>query len=219
MSDTVRLIQQDSGQMEWWTPQPIIDAARAVMGGIDLDPASSAAANERVGATRLFTIADDGLTRAWGGRVWMNPPFYDNARFIRKLVAEHAAGHVTEACVITFASLDTAWARMLMCFPRWYPEGRIAYVPGWEARTAAQPGLPGLTSAAPVDLHALAAADGSPPKASMVSYLGPDDGLPRFARAFLNRLGGTVDVPFATHLQALATLRLDCAAELERQAR
>lgn len=204
MGDTVQLIQQDSGQVEWYTPASIIAAAREAMGGIDLDPASSAAANERVGAARFHTVDDDGLTRPWAGRVWLNPPFSDTARFIAKLVAEYAAGCVTEACVITFASLDTAWARMLMRFPRWYPEGRVAYVPGWEARTAAQPGLPGLASAATLDLPALATAD-SPPKASMVTYLGLPRGAEKFAHVFTERLGGSADVPWAWHKSRMAS--------------
>jgi hypothetical protein len=51
------------GEIEWQTPGPYIELARAVLGGIDLDPASSAAAQERVKATTIFTQQDDGLTQ------------------------------------------------------------------------------------------------------------------------------------------------------------
>lgn len=199
--DTVNLIQQDSGQAEWYTPLEIIEAARRVMGGIDLDPASSAEANARVASAFYFSRADNGLAQQWFGRVWLNAPFADNAAFVGKLLAEHAAGRVVQACVITFASLDTAWARRLMAFARWYPEGRVAYIPGWEARPTMQRGLPGLATVAALDLLAVAGTD-SPPKASMVTYIGPDGRVPTFVREF-TALGGQVDVPWAFHHRAM----------------
>lgn len=199
-----QFIQQDSGVSEWYTPSPIIEAARRVMRGIDLDPASSAAANETVQAASFFSTADDGLSRPWRGRVWLNPPFAENARFIAKLVAEYEAGNVTEACCLTFASLDTEWARLLLRFPRWHPVGRVAFVPGWESRPAEQPGLLGLAEAATVDLRALFSKKDAPPKASMVTYLGPDDSVEEFEREFAGKLGGSVDVPWAWHVRRAA---------------
>jgi hypothetical protein len=199
-----QFIQQDSGVSEWYSPSPIIEAARRVMRGIDLDPASSAAANETVQAASFFSTADDGLSRPWRGRVWLNPPFAENARFIAKLVAEYEAGNVTEACCLTFASLDTEWARLLLRFPRWHPVGRVAFVPGWESRPAEQPGLLGLAEAATVDLRALFAKKDAPPKASMVTYLGPDDSVEEFEREFAGKLGGSVDVPWSWYVRQAA---------------
>ena len=40
---------------EWYTPAWIINAARRVLGTIDLDPASSAIANQTVQATNYYT--------------------------------------------------------------------------------------------------------------------------------------------------------------------
>lgn len=60
---------------EWYTPSLYIEAARQVMGGIDLDPASCAVADQTVKATNYFSQEEDGLAQTWHGRVWCNPPF------------------------------------------------------------------------------------------------------------------------------------------------
>src|SRR5262249_14971473 len=48
------------GDSEWYTPPEYVEAARDVLGGIDLDPASNHLAQATVRATRYFTKQDDG---------------------------------------------------------------------------------------------------------------------------------------------------------------
>lgn len=61
---------------EHYTPELVVEAARAVLGAFDLDPASCAVANERVRAVRFIGLPDDGLAAGvqWSGRVFLNPP-------------------------------------------------------------------------------------------------------------------------------------------------
>jgi phage N-6-adenine-methyltransferase len=121
-----------TGNNEWNTPEEYIEAAREVMGAIDLDPASNADAQRTVRAATYFTKHDDGLTKPWRGKVWLNPPYSqpDIADFIEKLVAEYQAGHVTEAILLTNAITDTMCFHMALetasafCLTR----GRIRFV-------------------------------------------------------------------------------------------
>lgn len=132
--------------VEHYTPARVIEAARATLGGIDLDPASCAEANEHVRATRYLTAADDGLTREWRGRVFLNPPggkATPEARatwgtrssataWWRKLVHEFAEGRVTAALFVGFnieilrSSQGPGWANALE-FPLCVPSQRLRF--------------------------------------------------------------------------------------------
>lgn len=68
------IAQHSSASNEHYTPRQIVEAARTVMGGIDLDPASCRLANSIVRAKMFYTMGDDGLSRPWFGRVFCNPP-------------------------------------------------------------------------------------------------------------------------------------------------
>lgn len=127
--NAAQLINQDSGDTEWYTPPEIIAAATAVLGAIDLDPASSPLANQRVKAARIFTERDNGLVQEWRGRVWMNHPFSreGNPLWVRKIVAEFEAGRVTEACCICFAATSEEWFQPLAVRPQCYLSPRTNY--------------------------------------------------------------------------------------------
>ncbi len=65
----------------WCTDPDTVDRAQYVLGDrIDIDPASSPEANERIGARRILTREDDALVTPWfasherGQHVFLNPP-------------------------------------------------------------------------------------------------------------------------------------------------
>lgn len=124
------LINQTSGNFEYYTPSFIVEAARRVMGSIDLDPSSSAIANQTVGATHYYTIADDGLQQPWFGNVWMNHPFSraNNPKWIDKLRVEYEIGDVRQACCICFAATSESWFQPLFHYPLCFLSPRTNYL-------------------------------------------------------------------------------------------
>jgi phage N-6-adenine-methyltransferase len=118
-----------STENEWYTPARYLDAARRVLGVIDLDPASSERANETVGAAAFYTQADDGLNREWHGRVWLNPPYGRLAgEFIERLVDEYRASNIASAVALVNAHCtDTAWFQKLWDFAVCFTDHRIDF--------------------------------------------------------------------------------------------
>lgn len=101
---------------ERYTPPRILRLVRRVMGGIDCDPASCEAAQERVKAAVWYSREDDGRRREWCGRVWMNPP-YSRALigdFVLALLRERASGRCTEAIVLVNNATETRAVQTLL---------------------------------------------------------------------------------------------------------
>lgn len=129
-----------TGENEWYTPDEYLESARIVLGGIDLDPASSELANKTVKAKAIYTQKDNGLEKPWQGKVWMNPPYSqpEIALFSEKLASEWRNGNVQSAIALTHNYTDTQWFHCLasacsaICFTR----GRIGFVSP-EGKTAA----------------------------------------------------------------------------------
>jgi len=120
---------------EWYTPARYVDAAREVMGGIDLDPASCQEANQEVQAAHYYTMQENGLDQPWYGRVWLNPPYNptDGPRFpqpawSRKLRREYQIGNVDQAVLLVSAAINKKWLHELFDYPVCLMLERIKFV-------------------------------------------------------------------------------------------
>ncbi len=109
-------VTNNSGENEWYTPGEIIEAARATMGGIDTDPASCAHANETVRAGTYYSIDDDGLTKRWPGRVWMNPPYGRGVigTFINAFCSRFEDAEFEQAIVLVNNGTETQWFQKML---------------------------------------------------------------------------------------------------------
>lgn len=133
-------VQHMSRTDEWGTPGPILDLARAVLGGIDLDPASSPKFNALVGAGRILTRADDALSTDWGraGAVFLNPPGGKrgnrsvSALFWKRLMEMREDGRLGHAVFMAFSLEQLAVTQNYSCepmtsFPLCVPARRISF--------------------------------------------------------------------------------------------
>lgn len=73
---------------EWYTPKELINA----LGNFDLDPCAPMNPLWKT-ANTMYNKNDDGLSKEWKGRVWLNPPYSRPLieQFIQKM-AEHNNG-------------------------------------------------------------------------------------------------------------------------------
>lgn len=145
-----------SNSQEHYTPGDIVARAYALMGGIDLDPASCFIAQRTVQAKQWYgwdgSAMVDGLRRQWYGSVFLNPPgghTSDNAPELvsvhksyaaiwwGKLMASYQDGEVSQAVFVGFSlellrSVQSLPFPHPLTFPTCIPKQRIKFIYPWE---------------------------------------------------------------------------------------
>ena len=90
---------------EWATPQALFDELAWLFGGFDLDPCAT---RENAKCARFFTREEDGLSRRWEGKVFLNPPYgRDIGRWVSKAFEASMEGALV-VCLLP-ARTDTRW--------------------------------------------------------------------------------------------------------------
>lgn len=134
-------VSRNTGESEWYTPPEYIEAARTIMGKIDIDPATTENANKQIKAKRFYTADDDGLTKTWKGTVWMNPPYVQPlvTEFCDTFAEKFETGEITEGCILINNCTETAFAQRLLgtCLAVCFPAGRVRFLD-----KAGKPGAP-----------------------------------------------------------------------------
>lgn len=122
----------NDGTEEWLTPPAIIQA----LGPFDLDPAAPVVRPWPT-AAQHYTIQDNGLMKEWRGRVWLNPPYGNQAiRWMRRMAVHGNGIALLFARTETRMFFETVWnAADAILFMR----GRIVfhYVSGAPALNSA----------------------------------------------------------------------------------
>lgn len=189
-----------AGSPDWMTPRYLIEAARWVMGGIDLDPASDARANARVKAAKFYTAAENGLDPAnpWSGRIFLNPPGGLVVEFWERLIRE-ALEHPDDLQAVwigfslqqlqTLQSSDASSHPINL--PMCIPSARVQFAENGTKRAQRLRKLLEAGEAPGANEHARKVAEkiraGKPPKsapshANYITYIGPN--VDRFVDAF-----------------------------------
>lgn len=177
MTETLFAARHSCDSPEWYTPSPYVEAAREVMGLIDLDPASHAEANLTVKADRFFTAENNGLIQPWYGRgVFLNPPGGLVAEFWRKFIIEKFDQGIWIG--YSLEQLQTLQCIGAVCSPMDFPicitKKRIAFVEN-EAKRAAR--IEKLKA-----LGKNPNAKSSPSHSNYITYIGPN--VETFERVF-----------------------------------
>ena len=121
--------------VEYYTPPQYIDAARDVMGSIDLDPASCEAAQKTICASTFYTEENDGLQAEWFGHVWLNPPYSktdgksNQGTWSHRLAEQYRNGNVQEAILLVKAALGYKWFEDIWCdWPVCFARERLSFI-------------------------------------------------------------------------------------------
>ena len=148
-----------STHQAWETPAALLEALHGVFGRFDLDPCAPRRTRTRVKARIHLTDEDDGLSVAWHGVVFVNPPYGRGlAAWVAKAHREVEEGRAKTVVALLPARPDTAYwhshvaGRAAVYFLR----GRLRFGDG--EQSAPFPSALVVWGAGPETLVALAAA-------------------------------------------------------------
>ena len=120
----------ESKKQDWETPDSIFIPLQAEF-GFTLDVCAT---NENKKCENYFSVDDDGLTQKWIGICWMNPPFGEQGKWVKKAYRESKNGCIV-VCLLPVRSNTNWWHDYCM-------KGEIRFIRGRPIFKGAKYGLP-----------------------------------------------------------------------------
>lgn len=94
-----------SASDEWETPHILFDELDRCFGGFTLDPCATP---QNAKCSTFFSRTEDGLSKPWTGKVFMNPPYgREIGKWVKKAWEESLRGALV-VCLLP-ARVDTRW--------------------------------------------------------------------------------------------------------------
>ena len=117
-------IMTSSKKMDYETPPEVFGPLDAEF-HFTLDVCASA---ENAKCARYFTEEEDGIKQDWDGVCWMNPPYSENKKWMRKAMEESRTG-ATVVCLVPVRAGTRWWHEYTMKADAIvYLQGRVKFV-------------------------------------------------------------------------------------------
>ena len=121
----------ESAKQEWETPLELFAPLQAEF-KFDLDVCADAA---NAKCPRFWTQENDGLVVEWFGNCWMNPPYRQVGKWVKKAYEEAQAGRATVVCLVPSRTNTNWWHDYCM-------KGEVRFIRGRPKFGGADHGLP-----------------------------------------------------------------------------
>lgn len=127
-----------SNSDEWYTPHDFFEKCSNEVLWFDLDPCSTI---ENHKAPKFFTMEDDGLSKDWFWKVFVNPPYSDISKWVEKCSRERE--RVSVIYLLIPARTDTRYFHDFIYEKEWveirFIKGRLKF--GWSKNSAPFPSM------------------------------------------------------------------------------
>jgi len=117
-------------RQDWETPSSIFNPLNKEF-NFDIDVCAT---SKNTKCSKFFSVEENGLEQAWKGVCWMNPPFGEQSKWVKKAYEESKNGN-TIVCLLP-ARTNTHW------WHNYCMKGEIRFILGRPKFVGAKYGLP-----------------------------------------------------------------------------